>query len=352
MSASRFEDRETQALMGDGYAALRENRIDDALAIAAELRRRRHSSNFEIEARARWARGEREAAVAVLEEGVNIAPKATPLWHWLGCYRSDLGRYEPALEAFTREAEFESVSPSTNAYNVAVVYERMDRPADALDLLDRIERPEPPGPSPAHFAELRARLLFDLGRFNDAIEASTQAVDRFGEQAEVHEGGSDDEEEQPEPLEWDVLARAYAVRADARLALGDPVGAVEDATACIDLGPPHAPARALDVLRRAEGKTSSSSHRYVLLLEGEMPGDEEGERRGFFVSMHVVAGSAAEGLEYARRFVPDAARPGLSLAEADDKGAAPGELPGVYWCGLLHTFDPDAPQDDEENDDA
>src|SRR5688572_19639826 len=117
------DTRPTDDLMDAGYAALADGEYETALALAAELRRRRHSSNFEVEARARWAIGEREAALRLLEEGVATAPKRAPLWHWLACYRSDLGRYDAALEAFAKEAEFEHVSASSHAYNVAVVYE-------------------------------------------------------------------------------------------------------------------------------------------------------------------------------------------------------------------------------------
>src|SRR4051812_26314819 len=166
-----------ERLIDEGFGALAEGRLEDALTIADKLRSLRHSSHFEIEARARWERGEREQAVAVLEEGVAKVPKASPLWHWLGTYRSDLGRFDAALEALAKEAEFEHVPPSANAYNVAVVYERMGRFREALDLLDRVELPGDDGPSRAHFAEFRARLFFDLGEFGKSIDAATVAMD-------------------------------------------------------------------------------------------------------------------------------------------------------------------------------
>ena len=104
-------------------------------------------------------------------------------------------------------------------------------------------------------------------------------------------------------------------------------------------------------LQRTDGQSSPVSRRYVLVIEGELPADEGSGRIGFFVSMHVVADSVAEGLNFAHRFVPDAARPGLSVADVNDEQPAAGELKGVYWCGLLHSFDPDAPQENQEDDD-
>src|SRR5688572_19774352 len=126
------KDEKAQELMREGYAALQADEFDRALSIAAQLRRIRHSSGFEIEARARWAQSDYRGAIDVLEDGVTKAPGAGPLWHWLGCYRSDEGRYEAALEAFARESELESTGTSQNTYNIAIVYERMGRFTDAL----------------------------------------------------------------------------------------------------------------------------------------------------------------------------------------------------------------------------
>jgi tetratricopeptide (TPR) repeat protein len=288
---------------------------------------------FEVEARARWDRGEREQAIAVLEEGVAKAPGAAPLWHWLGCYRSDLGRFEGALEAFAREAEFELASPGANAYNVAVVYERMARPRDGLVLLDRVERPGPEAPSATHFAELRARLLFADGDIDGSIDAATRAIDLFVADLKAPDAGDD-----PPPPDWSVAARAFALRADRRLRLGDREGATEDALRAIDIHPARAPARALDVLRRADARPAEGARRLKLLLQGELPPIEGHGRRGFFVSVNVVADDAAEAVEFARRFVREEARDGLSI----DEGAAEEPWKGVYGCSPLHVFDPDA----------
>jgi tetratricopeptide (TPR) repeat protein len=331
--------RAPEALTDAGYAALAEGHVDDALRIARELRGLRHSSCFELEARARWERGERDEAVTVLEEGVAKAPGAAPLWHWLGCYRSDLGRFEPALEAFAREAEFEGAPPAVNAYNVAVVYERMGRPREGLDLLDRIELPGPEAPSAAHFAELRARLLFQDGDVDGSIGAATEAVELFSA-ALAHDTGSADD-----GPDWSVAARALAVRAEARLRLSDHEGATEDALRAIDIGPAQAPRRALDVLRRVDARPAAGARRLNLLLQGELPPQQQVPRRGFFFTVDVVADDPAEGLEFARRFVPDEARDGLAIEEVTDKGAATEPWKGVYGCTGLVVFDPDAPDE-------
>jgi tetratricopeptide (TPR) repeat protein len=246
------DERSTDQLSDDGFAALTDERHDDALAIAAELRRRRFSACFELEARTRWEMGEREAAIAVLEDGVAKAAAAPPLWHWLGCYRSDFGRYEAALEAFEREGEFEVTSVSTNTYNVAIVYERMERPADGLEVLARLESPGDEGPSAEHFDELRARLLFDVGRFNECVETATRVIDALAAHAaEVDESDMD----------YSLLSRAYAARAMANLRLGDAAAATEDAEQSIAAvgGGAQTPQWAMQALREAAGAKSRTA---------------------------------------------------------------------------------------------
>jgi tetratricopeptide (TPR) repeat protein len=342
MSEDSVNPRSIEALVDEGHAALEAGDLDNVLSIAAELKSRRHSCCFELEARARWEKDEREQAIAVLEEGVAKAPGAAPLWHWLGCYRSDLGRCDAALEAFAREAEFEHPSPGANAYNVAVVYERMGRPRDALDLLDRLELPGPDAPSAAHFKELRARLLFEDGDTDGSVDAATRAIDLFI--AGLDAAGASN----APPPDWSLAARAFAVRADGRLRRGDRDGATDDALRAIDIHPAQAPRRALDVLRRADARPAINARRLKLLLQGELPPSEEHGRRGFFVSAKVVADDDAEALEFARRFVREEARDGLTIEELTDEGAAEEAWKGVYWCSPLHVFDPAAREETDE----
>jgi hypothetical protein len=213
-----------------------------------------------------------------------------------------------------------------------------------VDLLERIERPGDEGPSTAHFGELRARLLFELRETEESAAAATKAIDAF--RASLNTAvEADDAAEDERRRDWSVLARALAVRADARLQSGDRYGATEDAVEAIDLHPARAPRRALDVLRRANGQKSGSARRLTLILEGQLP-EAEGRYRAFFVNVQVVADDAGEGVEFAKRFVPDAARSTLTVAESTDEGPAEEDWKGVYSCSGLILFDPDAPEED------
>lgn len=315
------DERSTDQLSKDGFAALREERYDDALAIAAELRERRFSACFELEAHVRWEMGEREAAIAVLEEGVAKAAAAPPLWHWLGCYRSDFGRYEAALEAFEREAEFEGTSVSTNTYNVAIVYERMDRAAEAMEVLARLESPGEEGPTVEHFDELRARLLFDLNRFDDCVETATRAIDALAARA------ADDGESE---IDYLLLSRAYAVRAMAHLRLGDRDAAIEDAEDSIAAsgGGAQTPTRAMEALREAYGQKSQAAQLFDLILNVRFPTPQEGSI-GFLVRMQIIADDVDEAAYLARPFLPPDTRDVPPTGEIESSEPAPDEFKGV-----------------------
>lgn len=348
---SEHDERPTDDLMNDGLAALREERYDDALAVAAVLRERRFSGSFEIAARAHWANGEHDRAIEVLEDGVAKAPGAAPLWHWLACYRSDMGNYPAALDAFEKEAEFEHVAASLTTYNIAVVHERMEQYAQAIGVIDRLERPDDDGPSPGDFAELRARLLLALDRIDDAIVAADEAVEWFGRHSRSEDDGDDDAEAHPDARRRDMTtrSRAYATRAAARSRLGERSAALED----VDLAIIHGagggngiPSRVYDVLRDLDAATSPAAQLFRVLVKGLLVEDEEDDAPlGFYLPMQIIADDVAEALGYALRFVPEPSRPGAEIAEAEIIEPAADALKGVVFCGPFSTWDPIAADD-------
>src|SRR5690349_2822394 len=91
---------EVRRLEGEAYDALERGEWDAAEAIAAKLLAMQWSGGFEIAALAAQGRGDLARAASVLEEGVEKVPSVGSLWHLLGVIRSDLGRFDAALEAF------------------------------------------------------------------------------------------------------------------------------------------------------------------------------------------------------------------------------------------------------------
>jgi tetratricopeptide (TPR) repeat protein len=340
MSEPADDERSTNQLSDDGFAALHDERYDEVLTIATELRKRRFSACFELEARARWEMGEREAAIAVLEEGVAKAAAAPPLWHWLGCYRSDIGRYEAALEAFEREAEFEVTSVSTNTYNVAIVYERMDRPADGIEVLARLESPGDEGPTAEHFDELRARLLFDLGRFDECVETATRVIDTLAAHAAAEVDESD--------VDYLLLSRAYAARAMAHLRLGDAAAATEDAEQSIAAagGGAQTPQWAMQALREAAGEKSPTAKWFDLILTVHFPAPQDGSI-GFVVRMGIVADHVDEAVRLARPFLPPETGESRPRVEVQSAEPAIDEFKGVAHVQARIYFASEDEDDDE-----
>jgi len=63
-------------LMRQGYDALDPGDFDRAVKIGNELKEPRHTSCFEILSRAYWELDRPDDAIAVLKEGIRIAPQA------------------------------------------------------------------------------------------------------------------------------------------------------------------------------------------------------------------------------------------------------------------------------------
>jgi len=131
-----------EALLRKGYARVREREFDSALEIAAQLESQRFSRAFEIAALAQAGKGDLDAAVAALQRGVEVAPDVWLNWQLLGNYLSDLGRYEDAEGAYNRALACPGSSTDSVRLNLAILANRRDRPAVALEFLDELHDPK------------------------------------------------------------------------------------------------------------------------------------------------------------------------------------------------------------------
>jgi tetratricopeptide (TPR) repeat protein len=96
--------RSTETLFNHAWNLIEEGgeprHLQKAQRIAKVLRKRRFSGSFEIEAKVHAARNQPEMAIATLEEGLRIAPKASPNLLLLGILQSDHGRLQDAIDNF------------------------------------------------------------------------------------------------------------------------------------------------------------------------------------------------------------------------------------------------------------
>jgi superkiller protein 3 len=111
-------------LMKRGLACVESGRTSEALAIAEELHSLRYSGAFEIKAQALASEGSKEEAVAVLREGLTIAPHGWLNGNLLGNYLSDLGRFEEAFAAYDEALLAPNADPVLIEANYAMALNR------------------------------------------------------------------------------------------------------------------------------------------------------------------------------------------------------------------------------------
>ncbi|MEM7806885.1 MAG: bacterial transcriptional activator domain-containing protein [Planctomycetota bacterium] len=167
-----MDREETQRLADEGFAELEDGNYDRVLEIADELEARRYSASFELRGRALAALDRTDEAIAVLQDGVAKAPAATSIWHWLGTFLSDVGRYDEAIAAFDSETQHGGEASSAKLNKAIVEARRGDFKASLL-LLD-----ERPTFEPELFAWLtyRSDALRHLGQLEEALAASEEAL--------------------------------------------------------------------------------------------------------------------------------------------------------------------------------
>src|SRR5437899_2861200 len=171
----RFQRKTVEELYEEGLARLDRFELDGALRIGKALKKRRHTSAFEILARAYQGKDEAEKAVEVLEEGVSVAPALAALWEQLGCYYSDLERYDEAESAFRRALEGEGVDRSSTLLNQAVLYSRMGRPAEALEAVNSLD---PQEVDRLFLDATRLAALVESGRYEESNSVADDSIRR------------------------------------------------------------------------------------------------------------------------------------------------------------------------------
>jgi tetratricopeptide (TPR) repeat protein len=296
-----------------GFQALEQSEFRRATRVGRKLIKLRHSSGFHILAKAEWELENREKAVKVLEEGVEAAPGNGSLWELLGCFLSDLERYEASHAAFARALET-TREPAGVHYNVALLLGREGRWRESLEVLERTK----PGEDPTLCMEWqlsRIVALNQLERYEEAGAAATAALGSLEADASCD----------------DQRAGFLAERAVARwFAEGDGPGATADALEAIRLD--RGCAKALWALREIEGKRSPVARYFRMLVRGRWHGPIEKGKTAlwFYTTYDVVAESPEEALDLARRFEPPEVGAGLEIEEVEDLEAWPEDPKGIY----------------------
>ncbi len=307
--------RSNVGLIKLGYRLLEHEPLK-ALRVGQELRRRRNSGGFEIEARALWEMGKRGRAIAVLEDGVRAFPTIFILWSYLGHYLSDEGRYDEALHAFERARSLPKADMAVEDLNIAIVYFRQGRYEESLALAHRVPVP-PKGPPAWRVADVKVSALNGLGRHEEALRVAA---------------GGRDSVMKGTPGAVGAVSRLTAEMARALwLGRGDSEGALAAAWAAIAARKQEE--TAAHVIRDVRNERSAAARAWRLTLVGVWPWRmPRVKRRSEFLTVYnVVANDVEEAMELVRPFEPPEVRETLRVQEAEDQGPRPDASKGVYW---------------------
>jgi tetratricopeptide (TPR) repeat protein len=284
-----FRHRRGRQLADEGYRCLREKEYDQALDVAAKLRKLRYTAGFEIAALANAALGNLEEAVRNLEEGVKLAGGPWLNWQLLGNYRSDLGRYDAAADAFEHALRCPGVWEASVQVNQAILQNRLQNYEGALTLVRTLTDPDLRYPA----AMIEVGALAGLGRLEEAEALAARAL---------HEADDTLDDDHASNSIAPYLAAIAVDLARIRLECGaDP--ATVRAFAVDRMIHDETDHSLLALIRDIDNQYSAQAQYYRLLLNATIAETSpwRPDAEGYFFNCDVVADSPEEALSYLRR---------------------------------------------------
>lgn len=296
-----------------GLAALAAGKPKRSLRLAAALHRLQLPGAFELEARARDALGEADAAIAVAEAGVRQFGKDARLWSALATLYTHQGRFDRAIKALDRALRCPGVDADQVRYNRAIALWQAGRADEALTDLAAFV----PKVTDLQLSCLAVRLaiLNAQQRWDEAI-----ALGETLPSVDVEPPYQD----LPRGQALAQLAKAWwhgrAARKPARSLAIEAVEADRQNRV------------ALEVVRLIDDRQSDGAVWGTLEVEGTWP-QPMGRRQktyGFRRQFEVVARNGDEALAFAKLFLPPGSRAEAKVRTWDPDDPAPGDRMGVY----------------------
>ena len=301
-----------EKLAEEGFALLQEGNYQAALDISRQLEEIRYSAAFEIAAQAYVGLGDLSRAVATLERGVKEAPDAWVNWQLLGNYRSDMGNYEKAADAYERALQCPKVSEPSVRLNQAILAERCEDYGRALGLLDMIRDEH----LALETADVRITTLWGLGELDDALSLADACL------------AADPRSE----CDTETLARIAANQGRLRLEKGWPSDEVR--TSVMDsLAAFPGNEKLLALVRDIDGCFSKKAQYFRILIHAKIPEKHPLHKdvKGYFVPYDVVAETPEHALKWVREFEHDEGCPiSLTIEESEVLEGRPKDPMGVY----------------------
>jgi len=305
-------DERARELADRGFECLREGDYEAAIEIAKELEELRHTAAYDIGAKAYAGLDDLEKAIETLERGLAKAPDCWLNWQLLGNYRSDMGNYEMAADAYERGLACSEVWEDSIRLNQAVLASRRGEHVQALRLLDTIEDAS----LSLQVASSRVAALWCTGRVDEALSLADECLNN----------------------EWEAdFAPEYlaSIAADrGRIYLERGVTPDEVRCSAMDATKEFGShSDLLALIRDIDGRYNAKAQYFRLLVHGGVPDDHalSSELKGYYVTYDVVAETVEQALEFVREFENAEISPAdLSVEESKVLEQRPEDPMGVY----------------------
>lgn len=298
-----------EELFEKGLFLVEEGDVAGALDVAADLERRSFSGAFELAARAHFATGDLDAAIDVLERGVDVAPEVWINWQLLGSYRSDRGEYEEAQRAYDRALACPDCWMDSVRLNQAILALRRGEAESALRYLELVRDGELADERRA--VEVDARIA--AGDLDSARILAESALDSC------------------DPEDGPLRSRALVALADVGRRQSGDLEAARDLLCQAFEADPANPS-VLWHLRELAPARSDEAGCYRVLVHGKLAESdcfcEEAE--GFYASYDVVADDLDEALRYIRDLERVRSCSSLEIDEHELLEESPDQPKGVY----------------------
>lgn len=309
-----------ERLWREGYGALAEGRMDDALGAAAALEELGSSTAFELRGHVQLTAGRPDLAVLALREGVGRAQDNWVLRQLLGAAYSEAGELERAEEAFLEARGIDGADPVSVDLNRATLAARRGDTAGARALLDAHGDA---GPYAQRYGHLRAELFLEEGDDAGALAAAKLALD----------GASPDQD--------DVRGALLATAATALAGMNRRNEARAAALAALEIERGHP--EALAVIRGLDAGDPAGCRWWHVMAEGRWPARPGVPAQGFLTAYVGVAASPEALVAMGAALEPEPLRQGLRLTESAPHEGEAGAAPGVYGMGGHSFFPLDGP---------
>lgn len=312
-------EEEVRRLSGEGLACLDARDFEGAIARGEKLLGMRWAGGFELVALGRRGKGDRQGALAALDEARKVAPGVWLFAQLRGNVLDELGRAEDAVAAYDDALAIEGAWQGSIRYNRSVTLAKLGRWGDALADAEGALEDSRGAPFTLDAVSLATEALGKLGRHDDAVSLVEH----------VASAGEDAARELLD-LRVGVLRRAGRDAAVVRAACER---AIEAGGARIEV------ARALCAL--AQGEVAPAARiRFRVVVRGPAPGGG-----GFFRPATVRAQGEVEALSLIAALEPAALRGALALESIEPLGDEHGVAEVLHVAGRIFYADDGDPGD-------